>query len=125
MRRTHLDRWRGPIGWLCFVSFALLVPAELFPSPPSVGRSIAIDKLVHFGLFFGLSRSWFLAIQIQGAARVVWTFLLAFSLGAALEILQTFLGRSGEVGDAAADALGAVAGIVWSRWRWARAVSGS
>ena len=125
MRRTRLDRWRGPLGWLCFVCFALLMPAGLFLSPPSAGRSIGIDKLFHFVLFFGLARSWYLAIRIRGAGRVVWSFLLALSLGAGLEILQTLLGRSGEVGDAVADALGAAGGILWSRWRIARATSGA
>ena len=126
MRRTLFARWRGPIGWLFFVSFVLLAPATLFPSPPSVGSSIAIDKLVHGGLFFGLARSWYLAIPIQGARRIVWSFLLALGLGAGLEILQTFLGwRSGEVGDALAAALGAVAGILWCRWRTLRAADGS
>jgi VanZ family protein len=119
--RARWARWRGPIGWLCFVSFALLVPADLFSFPSSVDSSIAIDKLVHFGLFFGLSSSWYLAIRIQGAGRVVWSFLLALCLGAGLEILQTVLAwRSGEVSDVLADALGAVAGIAWSRWRFAR-----
>ena len=122
-------RWRGPIGWLCFVSFALLVPADLSSSSSSlssVDSSIAIDKLVHFGLFFGLSRSWYLAIRIQGAGRVVWSFLLALCLGAGLETLQTVLAwRSGEVSDALAGALGAVAGIAWSRWRFARGTGGA
>ena len=126
MRRTRFDRWRGPIGWLFFVSFVLLAPAALFPSPPSVGSPIGIDKLVHFGLFFGLSRSWYLAIPSQGAGRVVWSFLLAVSLGAGLEILQTVVEwRSGEVGDALAGALGAVAGLLWCRWRTLRAAESS
>ena len=124
--RTPLARWRGPVGWLFLVSFLLLTPAAFFPSPPSVGSPIGTDKLVHFGLFFGLSRSWYLAIPIRGARRIVWSLLLALSLGAGLEILQTFLGwRSGEVGDALAAALGAVAGILWCRWRTLRAADGS
>lgn len=126
MRRTRFDRWRGPLGWLFFVSFLLLTPAVMFPSPPSVGSPIGIDKLVHFGLFFGLSRSWYLAMPMQGVGRIVWSFSAALSLGAGLEILQTFLGwRSGEVGDTLAAALGAVAGILWSRRRRARAGGGS
>jgi VanZ family protein len=98
------------------------VPADLFSSAPSVDSSIGIDKLVHFGLFFGLSRSWYLAIRIKGAGRIVWSFLIALCLGAGLEILLMVLSwRSGEVGDALADALGAAVGIAWAHWRSARA----
>jgi VanZ family protein len=74
------------------------------------------DKLAHVGIFglFGAILAWSLADRLDdlGIIRMALAFLLGAAGGALDEVHQIFVpGRSAEVGDAVADALGVAAGL--------------
>lgn len=87
----------------------------LFPSRqlPHVAVPF-IDKWTHFVLFGGYTFLWLCAKPAYTTAYVIKLLVVAVLLGCAIELLQgklTFLGRSMELLDAVADAVGALLGI--------------
>ena len=115
---SSFERWRRPASWAVFVSVVLMIPAALFPSAPTVGGLTLSDKVVHFGLFFFVSRSWYLALAFDRRRPALWALAIGVLLGALLEVFQTVVGwRTGEVADAVANSLGSAAGVLWCRWR--------
>jgi VanZ family protein len=99
----------------------LLGPA---PAPPGFAPGLAalpLDKLVHAALFFGLVGLWRRATPLAAAPLVA----LAVAWGGLLEVAQSGLGtRTGEWGDLAADAAGALAAVVLPAPRRPAAVDG-
>jgi VanZ family protein len=73
------------------------------------------DKAAHF-IAFGLIL-WSLGVLFRRIPRTG-AALLAIALGAAVEVIQGFIGRDPEWGDLLADALGvATALAIWLVWR--------
>lgn len=102
--------------WLGLVTAALVVPVspDLPEWVPRLFHFRLLDKVVHAGMFavLGLlSVRSFRLLPIPAPRLAV--LLAASSYGAASEIAQHLLTeRSGELGDFAADALGALVGVV-------------
>lgn len=73
------------------------------------------DKAAHF-IAFGLIL-WSFGVLFQRLPRT-WAALLAIVLGAAVEVVQAYIGRNASWGDLLADALGvATALLIWLVWR--------
>ena len=73
-----------------------------------------IDKWVHLVLFGGFTLFWLCAYPIRTIPRLLIMILVSVALGCFIEIMQgllTFLGRSMELMDAVADAIGGLLGI--------------
>lgn len=87
----------------------LLVWGELAPHPPPIELETS-DKLLHFLAYFGLAA--ILAAALGTGRALVCAVAGLVALGGVLEILQGFVGRDAEWLDAAANALGAIAGAV-------------
>ena len=94
---------------------AALIIATGTLSPPGQGGMplLFTDKQLHF-IAFAL-----LALPL-GWARPAWAFLLvpvALSYGAMIEMIQPAIGRSAELGDLVADALGIAFGVLPGKLR--------
>ena len=104
--RTAIE-WRHKV----FVGYVLVMMLVfLLPVPPSpVGGFSYVDKLVHFGIFFGFALLFYL--DRHGGAW--WTFLISSAFAGAIELVQAILPyRDGDWLDFAAGAAGAIVGAV-------------
>ena len=73
------------------------------------------DKAAHF-VAFGLFL-WSFGVLFRRLPRT-WAAALVIALGAAVEVIQGFVGRDASWGDLLADALGVgVALLLWAIWR--------
>lgn len=95
-------------AWLFWPALAVVVWGELTPHPPEV-TALLWDKAEHFIAYFGLTLMASLAWGLRRS--LVWVFAAMVTLGGALEILQSFVGRDAEWGDFFANDLGALAGL--------------
>ncbi|MEK6674508.1 MAG: VanZ family protein [Planctomycetota bacterium] len=83
------------------------------------GQSIGLppgqwDKLVHAGMFFGLTVLGGRAIVIRKGTRTILAWALIYAAYAVVdEWLQGWVHRTPSIGDWAADAVGIVLGILW------------
>jgi VanZ family protein len=88
----------------------LLSPAGNIDSEPLIW-----DKAAHF-IAFGLIL-WSFGVLFRHLPRT-WAALLAITLGAAVEVVQGYIGRDPSWGDLLADALGVgTALLIWGVWR--------
>lgn len=97
--------------WTLLIFIGCLTPARQIPH---VDVPMA-DKWTHFVLFGGFTFLWLCARPLLSGRWLVSLFFIALALGALIEGLQgtlTFLGRSMELMDVVADALGGLLGIV-------------
>jgi len=72
------------------------------------------DKWTHFVMFGGFTFLWLCAKPEMKGKQIITLLLIAIVFGVFIEYMQlllTFLKRSGEVLDGIADALGAVLGV--------------
>ena len=79
---------------------------------------LSLDKLAHFAVFGALATAWIRlpALQRRGQRGAWIAFALAAFYGIADECRQSFTpGRSVEVADAVADALGALTAVLFYR----------
>ena len=96
----------------------VLVGLMLAPGGTIESETLIWDKAAHF-IAFGLIL-WSLGVLFRRIPRT-WAALLAIALGAAVEVLQGFVGRDPSWGDLLADALGvATALVIWLVWRGLR-----
>jgi VanZ family protein len=116
-RRQQWNRWGIVLAYMA----ALFVLSSI-PNPPALGRS-GSDKLIHAALYAGLGGVTVRALA-QGRwyeirlAHSVGALLIAIVYGAFDELHQSFVaGRESNLGDLAADALGAAAAAV-GLWVW-------
>ncbi|HUR31408.1 MAG TPA: VanZ family protein [Saprospiraceae bacterium] len=110
------SRWILPALWGILLAVLSLMPAEqgnllLFGIPH-------IDKIAHFGMYsvwtFLVYRAWSGTSKIS-KSRLMWlTFLLGTMTGAILEYAQYSMtvGRSFEISDMIANAVGSFAGVL-------------
>ncbi len=78
-------------------------------SPPGEGSGLPFtDKQLHFAAFAAL-------VFPLGCVRpswIIWLVPLAIAYGGMIEVIQPFVGRSGDWDDLLADAAGSVTGVV-------------
>ncbi|MEY2626167.1 MAG: hypothetical protein EBT64_07780 [Gammaproteobacteria bacterium] len=109
MRSLRYRAWWSGVG-LALVLVVLYFCLE----PPGQGGVFLIpDKLSHALAFFGLT-AWFAALVERRFYSLVVVLMLA--LGIAIELLQAWmaLGRSAELADVYADAIGVALGLAIS-----------
>lgn len=94
----------------------LLVLMGLLLSPGgTIEEQLIWDKAAHF-IAFGLIL-WSLGVLFRRLPRT-WAALLAIALGAAVEVVQRYVGRDPSWGDLLADVLGVgTALLIWGVWR--------
>lgn len=93
----------------------VLVALMLAPGGMIDSENLIWDKASHF-IAFGLIL-WSLGVLFRRLPRT-WAALLAIALGAAVEVIQGYVGRDPSWGDLLADALGvSTALLLWVVWR--------
>lgn len=120
-----LGRLRWALAWAILILVLCLMPGAALPAWHWADL-FSVDKLVHAGLFAVLA--WLLLKGLTRpdevlALRATGVVLLAcIAYGGALELMQMLpaLGRRGDWNDFTANAIGAVAGSGWHRWRAGR-----
>lgn len=85
-----------------FVAVATLTPSDSLPSAPSS------DKLHHFIAFGAIA----FPAALAKPRAALWIVLGVSVYGVAIEIMQTNVGRHGDIKDALANTLGAICGTV-------------
>lgn len=99
---------------------AVVMPLVLFtlmlgPFGGVEEASLVWDKAAHF-IAFGLIL-WSVGVLFRRLPRL-WAAALVLASGAAVEVIQGFVGRDADWGDLLADALGiAAALLIWAVWR--------
>jgi len=94
---------------------AVLIALMLAPGGTIDSEELIWDKAAHF-IAFGLIL-WSFGVLFRRLPRT-WAALLAIALGAAVEVVQRYIGRDPSWGDLLADALGvATALLLWAVWR--------
>lgn len=97
------------------VVLLVLIALMLAPGGTIDSRELIWDKAAHF-IAFGLIL-WSLGVLFRRLPRT-WAALLAITLGAAVEVVQGYIGRDPSWGDLLADVLGvATALLIWVVWR--------
>ena len=99
------------ILWTLFIFIGCLYPARELPAV----EVPFFDKWTHFVLFGGFSFLWLWSLLPLSPQRYLAVSAFAVLLGVTIEGLQAllqFLGRSAELMDAIADAMGAALGTV-------------
>lgn len=109
MRSLRYGLWWSGIG----LSLVLVVLYFCLEPPGAGGVFLIPDKLSHALAFFGLT-AWFAALVERRYYGLVAMLMLA--LGIAIELLQGWmaLGRSAELADVYADAIGVALGLAIS-----------
>lgn len=93
----------------------VLLGLMLAPGGTVESEKLIWDKAAHF-IAFGLIL-WSFGVLFRRLPRT-WAALLAIALGAAVEVVQGYIGRDPSWGDLLADALGvATALLIWGVWR--------
>jgi hypothetical protein len=116
-------RWIDLSAW----SLLIIVTGLCWWPHPTVGSPLPSDKWDH-GATFAL-----LALVFSCGRRHAWAWTLGvIAWGGVIELVQPYVGRSGEWLDLAADAAGALGGLAvlsipplaWLHRRWRRPVGG-
>lgn len=97
------------VVWTVVIVVACTVPGERLPPAPF----LSFDKLVHVAMFAPLAFLWRRALGPRDLAVLVGSAALAVLI----ELWQAlpFIGRTGDVGDAVADIVGALVGLAAAR----------
>jgi VanZ family protein len=104
MNRSTRIVWAA--RWLLLAASLVCAIGMLGPYRGLERAFVPWDKAAHFMAFYGLTLLMFVGFPGRRRLDLV---VLATCAGAAAEVLQSLVGRDGEVGDLVADALGAVA----------------
>lgn len=87
--------------------FALVIALATFSPETGVGGAPGQDKILHAIAFAGLV----LPVAVLARQHLIWLAPLAIGYGAAIEVIQPFVGRGGEWLDLVADIAGVILGI--------------
>lgn len=99
------------IIWTVLIFIACLMPGNDVPDV----HIPMIDKYVHFIIFAGFSFLWLCTIKNAGLRSGVIIFLLSVATGYLVELLQgsgITRGRSYDLMDVLADAIGGIIGVI-------------
>jgi VanZ family protein len=99
------------VVWTLLIFIACLTPAKDIPDVPVP----LIDKWTHFVLFGVFAFLLLLSNPTTNTKRLILVFFTAFVLGSLIELLQGYfasLGRSCDIMDALADAIGGAIGVI-------------
>lgn len=109
LRRAHFPA----IFWTVAIVSTCLIPASSF-SYFEFNSIFQIDKIVHFIMYAGFVILWFLSAQHWTRKKSILLLITAILLGILIEILQGSmrLGRSYDVADMIANAIGAILGVL-------------
>jgi VanZ family protein len=102
--------------WLLIISVLFVLPGSSLPKSGWLD-TIYFDKWVHFGFFALLLFLWRFYFPVSGKFHLM-LLLMALLYGFAVEMVQHHFvaNRSFDIGDLAADMVGAVTGV-WI-WGW-------
>ena len=121
-----LRAWWPALTWAALILVLCLLPGSELPSWDWADL-ISLDKPIHALLFGVLTvlvvRGMVPDRSVQVSPKVlIAAVLMAVGYGVATEVMQELeaLGRHGDVPDAIANALGAVTGAAYLRWRSVR-----
>jgi VanZ family protein len=98
---------------LFWPALAFVLWGQLQPDVPNVLLEID-DKILHFFAYFVLGAMAGGAVRTRG--RVKWAILGLILIGAAIELLQGYVGRETSLLDGVANGAGAIAGAVLARF---------
>jgi len=84
--------WK-PIIWLALICYGLFLPANELPVKPFLNIP-HFDKMVHFGLFFGLCILLFRPFKKMNLKYLFWAPVISIVLGALLETTQHILSQT-------------------------------
>lgn len=114
-----LKRFWPALSWAAVIMLLIGLPGDVFPDIVSFWDWLGPDKIVHLIIFGTLSFLIMLGFRetISKKGKIKYalvSLLIAVFYGILTEILQyyVFIGRSGNVFDALADAFGAILGVV-------------
>lgn len=107
---------RNVARWLLAAAVVVCAAGMLDPLPSIDGLVGPWDKVAHFMAFYGLTLLLFTACPRR---RRLDLMLLAIFAGAAVEVVQSFTGRDGELSDLLADTAGAFAVLFPVYLEWA------
>ena len=118
--------------WAAFILIICGVPGQNLPRL-DLWQWLKPDKLVHVLVFGILSFLFIRAFVRKAAANVfkthpkVWAVLIGLIYGAVIELLQehVFIGRTGDLKDVVANAMGSFAGSWWFAYRNKKKLPGS
>ncbi|MDR1897903.1 MAG: VanZ family protein [Prevotellaceae bacterium] len=117
--------WRA-ILWLVVIVIGSLLPGDNLPATSIFARIPHFDKMVHFILYFtftlflmsGFSRQYKNNSGFKKKAYV-YSFIIAFLLGASIEFIQEHVGRSYDEMDMIANTTGiAVSLLLFNPIKW-------
>ena len=113
------------IFWLILSTVLLTLPGSAFPKENWLDK-IWFDKWVHIGMFSIMVVLWcWSTSELLGKRKKLLQFFILIAIlftgyGIAMEFVQqNFVkNRSFDTGDIIADAIGCVAGLFFSRWKY-------
>ena len=111
--RAFLHAARLADAVLFWPLLAYVLWGQLQPDVPPVLQSIN-DKLLHFTAYFVLGAMAGGAVKDRG--KVKWAVLGLILVGAAVEILQAYVGRETSLLDGLTNGAGAIAGALLARY---------
>jgi VanZ family protein len=115
MLRILKYHWRA-ILWIAIIAIACLMPSDNLSSMSFFSKIPYFDKMVHFFMYFIFSLFLMSGFSRQygktSAKAYVFSFIIAFSLGVAIELIQEKVGRSYDVYDMAANTLGIIVSLL-------------
>ena len=105
--------WK-PLIWLAVICYGLFLPANELPVQPFL-KIPHFDKIIHFGLFFGLCLLLLRTFKRLNTQHYFWAPFISLIAGAVLETVQHLIShtRSSNLYDFLANAAGVVASIVF------------
>lgn len=98
---------------LFWPALAFVLWGQLEPDTPNALQGIN-DKILHFLAYFVLGAMAGGAVRARG--RVKWAILGLILIGAAIELLQGYVGRETSLLDGVANGVGAIAGALLARF---------
>jgi len=99
------------IAWTVLILVACLIPGNEVPDV----HVPFMDKYVHFAIFAGFSFLWLCTLEQLTLQKSIWIFIASVALGYLVELLQgsgITSGRSYDMYDVLADAVGGLIGII-------------
>ena len=111
--RVFLHAARLADAVLFWPVLGIVLWGQLQPEIPGAFQSIN-DKLLHLGAYFVLGAMAGGAIKARG--QVKWAVIALIAVGAAMELLQGYVGREASLIDVIANAAGAIGGAAFARF---------